>query len=234
MRYILAFLMSFNILASDFTAVEKLNDVKSLKTEIIKIAEFYSGQGDEDFKIQNTLTPYVDKLLKLNPMPVVANRIDVLAGAWKQVWGPYNYRNEKRNVDPTLDPDKIFQVVSEDGYYYNVSNQFKKRKKVTKSTSLLRGIYKIQEGNGLKVSFTKLTKLKGKPKNGLRYIDLPELSEAGHLKGERKVLPNWFIRRTFSGGVLVEVYTDHSLRLAYGTNSREFNQPYLYVMTRVE
>jgi hypothetical protein len=234
MKLLLLIICSINVFAQEFTPVSSLNNVTALKSEIVKIARFYKGQGDEDFKIQNTLQPYVDKLLVLSPQPVIANRIDILAGAWKQVWGPYNYRNEKRIVDPQLDPDNIFQVVSANGYYYNVSNQFKKKSKETKSTSILRGIYDIQPGYGLKVSFTKLTRIKGKPSHGLRYIDIPALSENGILENEKKVLPNWFVRRTFSGGILVEVYTDEDLRITYGTNSNEFSKPYLYIMTRVE
>ena len=42
------------------------------------------------------------------------------------MWGPYDYRNEKRGVDPELGVDEIYQIVFKDGYYYNVSPNFKK------------------------------------------------------------------------------------------------------------
>ena len=132
MKLLLLLLCSLSIFAQEFTPATRLNSVTDLDPEIVKIATFYKGQGDESFKIQNTLQPYVDKLLVLSPQPVIANRIDILAGSWKQVWGPYNYRSQKRIVDPQLDPDKIFQVVSADGYYYNISDQFKKKSKQTR------------------------------------------------------------------------------------------------------
>ena len=221
--------------ATEFVPVEDLNDTDSLKAEILKIAENYKGQGDPDLTIQNILDPYVEKLIELEPQVPVEERINTLAGRWQQVWGPYEYRSNARGVDKSIDPDGIYQVVSEDGYYWNVGKTLSKRTGKLKKITLLRGIYNVGEGDNLHVSFTRLKSIKPHiiPKD-LSLTDLPNLAEFGNLPGMRTTLPNFFVRWTFGGGTLVEVYTDEDIRLAYGTDDNNGLSRYLYVMKRVE
>lgn len=218
--------------AQSFTPVNELNSVSGLKSEILKIAEFYLGQPDKDFKIQNTLVPYVDKLLELNPQPPVEDRLDLLDGRWQQVWGPYEYRKYDRSVDPTLDTSKIYQVVFKEGYYYNVSNVLDEDTKKSRGTTLLRGEFELGGGVKLPVRFTSLKRLKTFPPRGLSYTDLAELAENDQLDGLRKVLPNWVVKLFFGRGVLNEVYTDEDLRITYGT-SKQAEAPFLYILKRV-
>ncbi len=215
-----------------FTPVESLNDLPSLKKEILKIAEFYLGQPDQDFKIQNTLVPYVDKLIELNPQPPVEERLDLLDGRWQQVWGPYEYRKYDRTVDPTLDTSKIYQVVFKEGYYYNVSNVLDEDTRKSRGTTLLRGEFKLGGGVKLPVRFTSLRRIKTFPPRGLSYTDLAELAENDQLEGLKKVLPNWVVKLFFGRGVLNEVYTDEDLRITYGT-SKQADAPFLYILKRV-
>jgi len=232
---LLVALLSMNSFAKDFTPVQDLNDVQSLKSEIIKIAEYYTGQGDPDFKIQKTLDPYVDKLTDIAPQAPIDSRIDILAGKWQQVWGPYEYRTNARGVDPSFDTKNIYQVVSEDGYYWNVGLDLNKRTKKVKKITLLRGEYQVSEGNDLKIRFTRLKSLKPKRiPEGLNLTDLPELAETNDLPGMRTTLPNFFVKLFFGSGTLTEVYTDEDLRLAYGTSNQDGVRGFLYVMKRVD
>lgn len=218
--------------ASEYTSVEDLNSVGDLKEVILEIAQDNLGKPDQDFKIQNKLVPYVDKLLKLAPQGPIKNRIKTLTGRWQQVWGPYEYRKYDRSIDPTTDPSLIYQVIFEDGYYYNVANTIDPKTGKSDGTTLLRGKFKVKKGNDLKVRFTNLRKLDGFPPEGLSYTDLAELSENDELEGQRNSLPSIFVRLFFGGGVLKEVYTDDTMRITYGT-SRQADAPFLYVLVRV-
>jgi len=210
------------------------NSVSAVKNELLKKAEVLKGQGDPDFSIQESLMPYVNRLLELSPQLPISQRIPTLATAWKQVWGPYEYRKNDRSVDPTTDPDNIYQVVFADGYYYNVGRVLDKKTKKQKSITLLRGEFTVQEGSDLKVKFTKLTKIRRLPED-LDYIDLPELSESDTLDDERTSLPSVIVRKFFKGGVLTELYTDDALRIAMGQSESEKGiQGYLYIMERVQ
>jgi hypothetical protein len=201
--------------------------IETTKREILTLASSYRGQGDPDGSKQRSLEVLVEKLLQENPQAPLNERLPLIYGAWKQVWGPYDYRNDNRGVDPEVDPDNIVQVVFDGGYYYNVNPNFDEKGKV-RSTSFLRGEYFFDKkiDNVLNVRFTNLRKIDGLPKDGLRLHDLPFLSERGELPGERTVLP-WFLVRLFIGGGSVrEVYTDHDLRI----DTRKSDQkPYLHL-----
>ena len=114
-------IMTLAILISGQTFANNYEDIKVLKELIVTTAAKYQGLGDPDFKIQNELEPLVNKLLTLEPQTTVINRLPLIFGVWKQVWGPYEYRKNDRSVDPTLNPKEIYQIVSPEGFYYNVS-----------------------------------------------------------------------------------------------------------------
>jgi len=215
-------------------ALSALNTVDELKTEILKISQSFQGQGDPDFAIQDLLTPYVDKLIQVAPpQKPAAQRLDVIAGRWQQVWGPYEFRKNDGSVEPTLDPTKVFQVVFEDGYYYNVSNNFRENTQRTKNTGLLRGEFEAGEGNFLNVQFTNLCRINRQPLPGQLYTDLPALAEAGDLANVQTVLPGFLVRWFLGSGQLEEVYTDEDIRLAYGRGEDQVGRPSLFVLKRV-
>lgn len=70
--------------------------------------------------------------------------LPLLYGAWKQVWGPCEYRNDLPCVDPELGVDEICQVVFKDGYYHNVSPNFKNGDKTRDQSRLF---YRIRENH---------------------------------------------------------------------------------------
>lgn len=139
-----------------------------------------------------------------------------------QVWGAYDYRNDKRGVDPALGVNEIYQVVSKDGYYYNVAPNLPKADKsgadkTKERIGLLRGQYKLDPQNEglLRVKFTNLYGLKVRPA-GKNLWDLPALAESGRLENRKTVLPGFFVKLFFGGGALREVYTDEDMRILYG------------------
>ena len=228
-------LFAFASVFASAAALPARADTEQTKRTILKIAQSYQGQGDSDGSKQRRLEKLVTKLLRENPQAPVSHRLPLLYGAWKQVWGPYDYRSNDRGVDPALDPANIIQVIFKDGYYYNV-NPTRTKKGKAKGITLLRGefVQDPEQANHLNVRFTNLRRLKGPMPTGLRLQDLPELSEVRSLSGERTVLPAFFVRLFFGGGTLNEVYTDHDLRILFGSGRDGGPGNYIYVMKRLQ
>lgn len=210
-------------------------EVENLKQQIVSLAQTFEGRGDPDFAIQNQLEPLVQQLIALAPQPPVQDRLEVLYGAWKQVWGPYDYRNDDRGVDPELGVAEIYQVIFPGGYYYNVSPLYKNGDRTKERIGLLRGEFRLDDPqkNILRVRFTDYPGNKTRP-SGIALWDLAPLAEAGQLPDKVQIVPRWIVRMFFGGGALTEVYTDRDLRILYGSNGRNFERAYLYIMTRAD
>jgi hypothetical protein len=149
--------------------------------------------------------------------------------------GPYDYRNNKRGVDPSLGVNEIYQVASKDGYYYNVAPDFKKGDKTKERIGFLRGEHKLDPQNEslLRVKFTNLYGVKVRP-TGKQLWELPALVESGQLENRKTVIPGFIVKLFFGGGALREVYTDEDMRILYGSNGKDFTKECIYVMTRVK
>ncbi len=209
--------------------------IVSVKQQILNLANSYVGQGDPDRSKQKSLERLVQQLLELSPQPPVKDRLSLLHGVWKQVWGPYDYRDDKRGVDPELGVDEIYQVVFPGGYYYNVSPDFPGGDHSKERIGLLRGKYSLDEQNGnlLRVKFTTYGGVKKRPPDTPLW-ELPALAEENHLKDRTTIVPTLIVRVFFGGGALREVYTDNDLRILYGSNGKDFNKESIYIMTRVK
>lgn len=225
---ILLILTTMNADAADMSNNQK----NTTKLEIMTLAESFKGQGDPDRSKQKQLEAVVDKLLEIAPQKTVTDRLNLIQGAWQQIWGPYDYRSDDRGVDPSIDVHNIYQVVFPGGYYYNVNPDPTKDKL---RIGLLRGEYALvpDQPNHLNVRFTKFDQLKGCPPDGLGYTDLPQKSEEGKLKNSSWLLPSFFVRWFFDGGTLREVYTDEDLRIAFGSSSDNLEKNHIYVLKRV-
>lgn len=205
-------------------------NVSTIKAEIVTLARSFAGQGDEDFSRQKRLQPLVAELLRAAPQPLVKDRIDLLSGAWRQIWGPYDYRNsDARGIDPDTTPDEIYQVVFPGGYYWNVTPQRGSDKIV-----LLRGEYApVGETNFVKARFTRFPGNKGRPE-GLQLWKLAALAERRQLPNPVTIVPEFVVSLFFGGGYLREVYTDRDLRITYGGSSMaDRSTEFIYVMERV-
>jgi hypothetical protein len=208
-------------------------EIEELKRELITISSKYTGKGDPEFKIQTELEPYVQRLLTLSPQPPVKDRLHLLYGVWKQVWGPYDYRNDNREVDPTLGVTEIYQVIDPDNFYYNVSPNYKNGDRSKERISYLKGKYLLSrtDPNGLDVRFVKFSGMSKRPIDRPIY-DFVKEAEEGTLPNQISIVPTFVVRTFFGGGTLREVYTDETLRILYGSNGKEFKNKYLYIMIR--
>lgn len=207
--------------------------LEELKSELVVRASKYTGKGDPDFKIQNELEPYVNQILSLSPQLPVKDRLPLLFGVWKQVWGPYDYQNDNRGVDPSIGPDEIYQVVDQDGFYYNVSANYKNGNKKKERINYLKGQYRLSKKNpnGLDVKFLKFPGMSKRPV-GRPIYDFVKEAEDDTLPNQITIVPTFIVRLFFGGGTLLEVYTDEDIRILYGSNNDEFKNKYLYVMVR--
>ena len=201
---------------------------EELKQKIYTLAKAFEGKGDPDQSKQKQIEPFVKELIQLNPMPPIKDRIQILAGAWKQVWGPYEYRNDDGSVDPKLGVKEIYQVVFADGYYY--PNGDKSHEQI----GLLRGEFKLdsKDANGLRVKFTRYPGVEPRP-TGIDIWDLAPLAERGRLENQITIVPTWIVKTFFRGGKLEEVYTDQDTRILYGSSNKSGSRRSLYIMTRV-
>lgn len=231
-----ALLLAALLTAPPPPASAQARGVDEIKAEIFALAESFRGQGDPDFSRQRRLDPLVAELLAAAPQPPAAARIDRLAGPWLQIWGPYDYRNDDRGVDPELATDDIHQVVFADGYYYNVATTRPGGDPAKARVILLRGVWRLVDGfpNMLKVRFTRFTAVPRQPLDAPIWT-LAARAEADDLDGlgQFTVVPRVIVRLFFGGGGLREVYTDDDMRIAFGDDSlADREDEALYVFRR--
>jgi uncharacterized surface protein with fasciclin (FAS1) repeats len=219
----------------DQVLLPSTRSVEAIKADIVALAKTFLGQGDADFSRQIALQTLVAELLSVKAQAPVSDRLPLIRGCWKQVWGPYEYRNNSRGVDPMLGVDEIYQCVF-DGHYYNVSRQYRGGDRSRPYIGLLRGKYVLShtDANGLDVRFTKLFSVKNSTTQVTNIYDLPPFAEAGRLQNRLRTLPAIFVRLFFGGGTLRELYTDENVRILLGANDTEFKNNFIYVMTRVK
>lgn len=224
-------------MADGIAPVDGEDRVAALRAEILALAERYEGEGDPDFTRQRRLETLVAELLRANPQPPVSERLDLLHGAWRQVWGPYDYRSdEARGVDPATDPERIYQIVFPSGFYYNVSPRDVRDTGPVREIVLLKGEYRLLDGDDeiLAVRFVEFTKTKRPVAELDRLWPLAARAAAGTLDDRSSVLPGFLVRLFFGGGGLREVYTDEILRVTYGGRDlEERDGEFIYIMRRV-
>ena len=204
------------------------------KADVLALARRLVGRGDPDGSLQRRLDPLVARLLEAAPQPPVRERLGLLAGAWRQVWGPYDYRRpESRGVDPRTDPDHIFQVVAPGGHYWNVAPRDVREGGSPRRIVLLRGVWRVapEARDVLAVRFTRL--VRARTEAALSQIwRLAPMAEA-RAPGFVPVVPGVVVRTFFPGGGLREAYTDRTLRIAYGAYSvTDRRREFAYVMER--
>lgn len=211
------------------------SSIEDLKAQILHLAQSYQGMADPDQTLQKSLDVLVEQLVQQTTVLPVKDRIELIAGAWRQVWGPYDYRNDDGGVDPTLGVKEIYQVVSKNGYYYNIAPYYPKGDTSKEQISLLRGEYVLdtQNLNVLNVKFTDYPGVDPRPAN-TNIWELAELAESGTLPNKIVIVPSEIVKIAFAGGSLEEIYTDQDLRLLYGRKNPPSIRRFLYVMARVK
>lgn len=210
---------------------------EAIKSKIFSLARSFSGQGDPDFSKQRQLDALVEQLLEVSPQPPIAQRLNTLHGRWRQVWGPYDYRERgSRDVDPQLDTQNILQKVFPQGFYYTITTLHRPGSPVR--IGLLRGEYHPAPASENKPHLLRL-RLTNYPGNigfpeRFTLWQLPALAEQDALPNGTTIVPG-FILRLFAPSVASrEVYIDEDLRISYGSDGKDFSNEVLYVMERME
>lgn len=213
----LTFFFSFPSLAQDVRILE-------IKNDIMKLAREYKGKPDPYGDLQKALEQKVQDLEKILPYSTMRERAIKIAGAWKQVFGPYSPKADGK-IQWGTDADNIYQVIFPSGFFYNVAVS-----KISKfkSVFLLKGEYKISD-EAIEARFLRNSLMVNNiPHVGLDM--LPERLEQGEIKVihlPRQLPP---VGQT---GELIEIYADDEIRILRG-KSPGFVKTALLIMERVK
>ena len=195
-------------------------DVKSmsfdeLKSEIVTIAAKNTNRLDNWVEVRGQLAPLVDELVERADQSV-DERVDGKVGSWKQLWTDDSDDTRPNNAFSTLDRDRTFQVVDEDGFFYNISEI--KTKIGLRATAFLRGTYKKQ-GEGIAIKFTNLD---------IKALGTKNITETVYKLEEKKekFFPATRLSQYPRGPVGAEgfintVYVDDEMRVDYGYNTAD-------------
>lgn len=212
--------------------------VEDVKADIVALARQYTGVEDADFTIQREFEPLLAELLSLVEMNSIAERLELIAQPWQQVWGPYSYGSGQQGVDPDFAPEEVYQVVFADGYYYNVTPLIDVDSGA-EQIGLLRGEFSFDDVDDqcLNVRFQKFPGVTGRPQ-GIDLWSLPALEESGDLESETglervEIVPSWVVSSFFGGGQLCEIYTDDTLRISISTEDDNQERNQLYILEKV-
>lgn len=182
------------------------------KQEIVADIKSLCLSEDSDSEKRSKLLNLIDELKVVTNYPEIQTSypVDKVEGAWRQLWTDQEYPIPKFLK---LDPNRIFQVVSKDGFYWNLSDIWAFG--VIPLTGCLRGKYeKIYGSPAVKVEFTK---------NGSRLFTLPSgnIIEFMNLVETGK---KWIL--SLSGkapkgpigiqGILTSIYVDDEIRIDGG------------------
>ena len=199
-----------------FTSSLKAGTTEELKSRIIEIAKQYTSQTLKAGEAREKLQPLVDELIASVPSRSEEEKLDQVIGGWKNLW---SYRSFGFNTNY----NQVYQIVSEEGYYYNLS-QLKFGR--AKFAGFLRGQYS-DAGDKLRIKFTS-NKIKfGFYKAGTDLMELAESFEAGEIRALNVPGPIGI------QGDLINAYVDDTLRIVTGKSDGDLTED-LFILTRTE
>ena len=208
-------LANFSILASAFlianTASANPERIAELKKEIRSIAIENIGKKELRTQLREQLQPLVDELGAFHTPANAEADLPLLEGAWKEIFSD--------DVEPEppgfgTDRDSVYQVVTKDGYFYNLSNL----KGIITVAGVLRGEYK-PAGDFLNIKFTKVSVRLQKLDSKTELFPFVQDLESGKLgsivpPGNNKA-PNGPVG---AEGNIRNIYIDQDFRIATGEN----------------
>lgn len=198
----------------------KIIELRNKILEEAENARTACDDGDNTAEIRASLSVMVDELIALVPQRTEAEKAEEVAGGWFQVWSDNPFTTVP-NI--CFDTNHIYQIVSPDGYYYNISqvNAF--------GNSLgyfIRGIYQLGE-NALPVEFTDAYFSTGPLPTGMDLVSLTDQAENEEIM-RAQIPPTPVIGIT---GTLGNIYVDDLLRIITdGTPASGSSD--LYIMRR--
>jgi hypothetical protein len=212
-------LFSLIFIAISSTAVAESHvpfEKEWLKSRITKISQANQMQSDNRLRVRNKLDPLINRLLEITPSQSEAERSSLVVGSWRSLWSDQVFGQG-------VDNSQVYQVVSNDGFYYNISRVDSERGVFT---NFLRGAYEVK-GSYLAIEFTsnKLVPSFYPPSTNL--TNLANRFEEGEIEAFPIPGP---IGVT---GALLNIYVDHDLRIVYG-NSMSDSRPRVFILSRQE
>ena len=194
-----------------------------LRNDILAKAEAARTACDhEDNTAENRaeLSAMIDELVALVPQRTEAEKASQVAGAWFQVWSD-NPFTEVENI--CFDTNNIYQTVSPDGYYYNISqvNAFGGT-----LGYFIRGVYEPGE-NALSVEFTDAYFSTEPLTAGTDLMSLTEQAENDEIV-QAQIPPTPVVSIK---GTLGNIYIDDVMRIITDGSSASGSSD-LYVMRR--
>ncbi|NRA66643.1 MAG: hypothetical protein HRU19_19295 [Pseudobacteriovorax sp.] len=206
---------------------EDTNRLEELKSTILDIAIENGLNRDNLPEVRMILDPLVKELATFRNARPAVEEIDLLEGSWKEVWAD--------DIEPerpgfVTDRDGVYQVVTDQGYFYNIGQQ--DGPQGLSATGYLRGQYS-DAGINLATEFTRVGLLFGSIDTVENLKDQILAIESGEISlievPGNSQFPNGPIGAT---GLLRNLYIDQNLRIATGSNDADGIQD-LYVLTRV-
>ena len=209
-------ILTLGIFTSSLKADVGINDRAELKAKLVELASGYTGKTRLKDEALKQIKPLVDALVGLSEKKSEADKKDLVIGGWRNVW---SYRNFGFNTNYA----QVYQIVSEDGYYYNFSEIALGK---VKFSGFLRGKYE-DAGDKLRIEFTS-NKIKfGFYEEGTDIVELIESFEAGEIRALSIPGPIGI------KGDLVNLYVDDTLRIVTGRTDGGGVED-LFILTRTD
>lgn len=195
----------------------------TLKKAILKVAQRAQGECDDqdnDPRVRQALDSLTERLLALTPARSAAEKLPQVLGVWKQVWSDAPFTSIP---GACFDADEIYQVVFEDGFYYNIAEvAFPDQT----SVGFTRGEYTARDSS-LSVRFTRSISVFGV------IEDFPDLTEASLRVESGEITPD-FTRPTADEDLtLVNVYVDDRLRIVADNQDLSESES-IFILERVD
>lgn len=198
-------------------------DEATLKKAIFKVSRSAQGECDDqdnEPQVREALNHLTARLLDITPDRSATEKLPQVVGVWQQVWSDSRFTSIP---GACFEADKIFQVVFEDGFYYNIAEiNFPDQTFV----SFTRGTYVVKDSS-LSVSFTDNISVIG------TLDDFPDLTEAARQVENGEIEPD--LTRPTGGEnlTLINLYVDDHLRIV-GNDPTPSQANELFVLERVD
>jgi PAP_fibrillin len=184
------------------------------KAALREIANANTTRTDNYAQVRAQVQPLVDKLAKHFGVRPASAKLPLIKGAWKQSWSDFPFMMNGFNK---MDLNQVYQVVSEDGYYYNLGDSTAFF--FLGTTGVLRGAY-TTNGTKLNIEFTNVGFKFGRLSKSRDLVSYASAFEAGTTTsigipgGGRAPKGPVGIK-----GTLETLYADADLRIERGTQT---------------
>jgi hypothetical protein len=190
--------------------------ITRLKAQIRAIAQANTERTDNLAAVKAELAPLVNRLVALTPQGSELDKLARSVGAWRNLWSDLAY--------DTFQPDlsRVFQVVTDAGHYWNLSQAPAELPGIGPVFNALRGAYAVIP-TGLAIRFTTDGLVAGTlvGTTGAQLIALADAIERGAVP--RIPLPGGGIGPLRITGTLTTAFVDGDLRIIGGGSAPRFD-----------